>query len=246
MATRTNVPSALALFGLLAGCTLDATPTNKPPPKPSTDFLTEEIYPSTSVSDDGSSLTVVAALIAGGNFLALGSGDRLVARIDGRPEMVLVAQGQTNEPHYAATFASTFAATDVVLTLDRNFGDDPFLTLHVPAPFSLDGPPPSTVKSNVGINVVIAPAPQSDDGVWAAFLEGTCVPPGTSARINLLGGALNLVFADAIATDGPASCPATVKLQHVYYATVPPTFVKPLPEDARGVRELRFPVTATR
>lgn len=235
----------LALVAVLSGCTIDTTPTQQLP-KPSTDYSTDEIYPSSSAQDDGTSLTVYAALLAKGNFLVLGSTDRFVATVGQGPESVLASQGQTYEPHYAATFASSPDAIDVTLTLDRAGSDDPSIVFHMPPAFALDGTPPSAVKNNVSINVALLPLPRADDGTYGAVLEGDCVPAATNARVNILGGMLNLVFADAVKSDGPASCAATVKVQHSYPATVSPQFVKPAPPDAVGIRERRFAVTVTR
>lgn len=240
---------ALAACSAVA-CTVASDP-NAPRelPKPSTDFTTTQIYPSSSAQDDGTTLSVYAALLYQGKYLSLASTDRLVARVGAGPELVLAAQGQTYDPHYVATIASPMLATDVVLTLDRAGTDgDASVHLHLPATFDLDGTPPSALKQNVGFDVATLPPPIQGDGAWWAALDGTCVKPGTVATATFSAGKLHFILNDqAIDPNQSAtSCAVTVKIQHVYFGEADAAFVKPVPNDTVALRERRFSATLAR
>lgn len=240
-----------SLFVALApACVIksDSTPPPKELPKPSTDFATNKIYPSTSAQDDGTNMTVYAALLANGKFLTLGATDRLVAKIGTGPELVLQSQGQTYDPHYFATVTSTKDKLDVVVTLDRaGSADDHSVTLHVPAGFDLDGALPSEVKQGIGFDVGVLPAPVKDDSLWWAIAEGDCVATNATSIASITTqGKLHFQFDATTIKKDATSCAATLKVQHVMTGTVDPAFEKPFPTDTMGVRELRFKATLSR
>lgn len=242
--------SLLVTVAFAPACVVQSS-SNPPPkelPKPSTDFPTNKIYPSTSAQDDGTNLTVYAALLASGKFLTLGATDRLVAKVGTGPEIVLQSQGQTYDPHYFATVASTKDELDVVVTLDRaGTADDHSVTLHLPAGFDLDGALPSEVKQGIAFDVAVLPAPVKDESVWWAIAEGDCVQSNATSIASITAqGKLHFQFDATTIKKDATSCTATVKVQHVEVGTVDPAFEKPFPTDTMGVRERRFKATLSR
>ncbi|CAN5781173.1 hypothetical protein BH09MYX1_BH09MYX1_19220 [soil metagenome] len=238
---------ASLLVALLPACSVDSTPVTTPKelPKASTDFATKQIYPSSSAQDDGANLTVYSALLSGGKFLDVSGTDRLVAKIGDGPDLVMLSQGQTYDPHYVAAVPSTKAAVDVVLTLDRaGTADDAKVTLHLPPAFDLDGTLPSAIKIGTPFTVALVPPPVKEDGVYWAVLEGDCVNASTTAIATIDAGKLELLYAaSSMKKDGASSCEVTVKVQHILLGTADAAFVQPSPTDAMGVRERRFTAT---
>ncbi len=244
-------PLSLACFLALAvsACTVQTTQ-NDPPakelPKPSTDFATNKIYPSTSAQDDGKTMTVFAALLADGKFLTLGSTDKLSAKIAGGPDLALVSQGETYDPHYVVTVPSTPDALDVVITLDRaGTADDAKVALKVPAAFDLDGTLPSDLKQGVAFEVGVNPPAKKDDSLWWAVLEGDCISTSSTAIAAITpAGKLSLTYgANTIKANGAASCKVNVKVEHILSGKADATFSQPYPIDAIGVRHRTFVAT---
>ena len=233
------------LFPLAAaGCSVESTPDPAPRelPKPSTDFTTNQIYPSTSAQDDGTNLTVFAALLSGTKFLTLGPTDRLVAKVGDGPELVLASQGETYTPHYVATLPSSKDAVDVVITLDRaGTADDAKVKLHVPSPFALDGTPPAELKAGASFQLGVTPAAVKDDTLYWALVEGTCVNPGATVLATVDQGKLGFVVPTSVfKKDAPASCDVAFRVQHIQAGKIEGAFSEPLPVDAIGLRERRF------
>jgi len=238
---------------LIPACAFETKSSSNPPPKelpkPSTDFTNDKIYPSSSAQDDGTNLTVYAALLGAGKFLQLAPTDRLVAKIGTGPELVLQSQGQTYDPHYSGAVPSSKEAVDVILTLDREgTANDAKVTLHLPAAFDLDGALPSDIKQGGAFELAVLPAPVKNDGIYWAIFEGDCVVSGATA-LGTITPAGKLSFTTNTTTvkkDGAASCTATVKVQHVLTGTADDVFINPSPLDAVGVRERRFTATLAR
>jgi hypothetical protein len=246
---RLLLASILPLVLLAPACssTPDVEPPPKELPKPSTEFPNAKIYPSTSAQDDGKNLTLYAALLGDGKFLTLGTSDRLVARIDDGPELVLAAQGQVYDPHWFVSTPSTPDARDVQIVLDRaGTADDAKVELKVPPTFDLDGAAPASLKAGVAFDVAVTPAPKKDDGIWWAILEGDCVATGATDIATITPtDRLSFTFATtAFAKDAKAtSCNVTVKVQHVLTGKADAAFLQPSPIDALGLRERRFGAT---
>lgn len=240
-----------SLFAAFAPACVIQSSSNPPPrelPKPSTDFPTNKIYPSTSAQDDGTNLTVYAALLGGGKFLTLGATDRLVAKVGTGPELVLQSQGQTYDPHYFATVTSPKDPMDVVVTLDREgSADDHSVTLHVPERFDLDGALPANIKQAVAFDVGVVPAPITDKTVWWALLDGDCVATNATSIASITAqGKLHFQFDATTLKKDATSCAVTVKVQHVAMGKADDAFEQPFPTDMVGVRERRFKATIAR
>lgn len=237
---------ASLLLPFAAGCAAETSsePAPKPLPRPSTDFATKDIYPSTSAQDDGTNLAIYAALLGDGRFLTLGATDRLTAKVGDGAELVLAAQGQTYDPHWSTIVPSPKDAVDVVVTLDRaGDANDARVKLHVPPPFAFDGATPSDVAFDAKFDVAISPPAVKDETtVYWAIVEGACVEANTTSDAVIDAGKLTFTVPKKALKSGTTSCDATVKVQHVQPGKVEGALQPPFPTDAIGLRERRFQV----